>query len=351
MSDSLAQSHELRQFTPSEAVGAMEFFMRLKIVPLLRGSPGIGKSSIFMQIAKTHGLKFIDIRLAQCDPTDLNGFPAFVDGKAEYMPMDIFPLQGEKLPPDTNGWLILFDELPSAMAAVQAASYKILLDRMIGSKPLHDNVWMAAAGNLESDNAIVESLSTALQSRLAHFELVSSTEDWLNWAYGHGIDSSITAFISHFPKSLHTFDPDHTDTTYGCPRTWEFADRICKRLKDHPIKSTTKYYGSVLSVPLALQFVAFQKYFDQFATLAEMIAKPMEARLPTQLGAEFAMLSMVAESLNADNVVPLLKYVGRLEKEKQVVMIKEAWKRNPKIKELPEIIAWMTSNAEAFFKR
>lgn len=46
--------------------------LRKRLVPFLHGSPGIGKSDIFRAIAKENGLKFIDIRLAQCDPTDLN---------------------------------------------------------------------------------------------------------------------------------------------------------------------------------------------------------------------------------------------------------------------------------------
>jgi MoxR-like ATPase len=43
-----------------------------KLVPMLSGSPGIGKSQIAHQIAAEYGLKVIDLRLAQCDPTDLN---------------------------------------------------------------------------------------------------------------------------------------------------------------------------------------------------------------------------------------------------------------------------------------
>ena len=47
-------------------------FIRAKIVVMLSGSPGIGKSHIVHQIAAEYGLQLIDLRLAQCDPTDLN---------------------------------------------------------------------------------------------------------------------------------------------------------------------------------------------------------------------------------------------------------------------------------------
>jgi MoxR-like ATPase len=46
--------------------------IKAKLVPFLRGSPGVGKSSIIAEIAKDFNLKFIDFRLSQADPVDLN---------------------------------------------------------------------------------------------------------------------------------------------------------------------------------------------------------------------------------------------------------------------------------------
>jgi MoxR-like ATPase len=42
------------------------------VVPMVSSSPGMGKSSIAQQIADEYDLELIDIRLAQCDPTELN---------------------------------------------------------------------------------------------------------------------------------------------------------------------------------------------------------------------------------------------------------------------------------------
>jgi len=46
--------------------------IKVGLVPFLAGSPGCGKSELFKAIAKQFNLKLIDLRLAQCDPTDLN---------------------------------------------------------------------------------------------------------------------------------------------------------------------------------------------------------------------------------------------------------------------------------------
>ena len=49
-----------------------------KVVPMIHGAPGIGKSDIVKTVAKAFNLKLIDIRLAQADVCDLNGLPHFV---------------------------------------------------------------------------------------------------------------------------------------------------------------------------------------------------------------------------------------------------------------------------------
>lgn len=60
------------QVKASQAASMIAKFIKARLVPMLQGSPGAGKSSIIQAIAKEYQLKVIDLRLAQCDPTDLN---------------------------------------------------------------------------------------------------------------------------------------------------------------------------------------------------------------------------------------------------------------------------------------
>jgi len=46
--------------------------LKVGLVPMLVSSPGVGKSTIIKELAKKNNLKVIDLRLSQCDPTDLN---------------------------------------------------------------------------------------------------------------------------------------------------------------------------------------------------------------------------------------------------------------------------------------
>lgn len=248
------------------------------------------------------------------------------------------------------GWLVLFDELTSAMPAVQAASYKILLDKMIGSIPIHKNVWMAAAGNLETDNAIVEAMSTALQSRLTHFEMRIDLDDWLAWAYKVGIDSRITAFLKFKAQCLYTFKPDHADYTYACPRNWEFLDRQIKAgALSHPLKP--QLLASTVSGPVAIEFDAHMSYFDQFPAIEDIIANPSGVRVPDSPAARYAMTSTLAAKLKQDTIVPIMLYLKRCGAELQVVTLKEALVRNPAVREYPELRQWIQDNKDILFKK
>ena len=60
------------QVKVSQAIEAISAALQAKLVPMLAGSPGCGKSGIVHSIADTFNLKVIDLRLSQCDPTDLN---------------------------------------------------------------------------------------------------------------------------------------------------------------------------------------------------------------------------------------------------------------------------------------
>jgi len=209
-----------------EAVNHISMCFFNKLVPFLSGSPGIGKSDIFKQIAAKYKLKLIDIRLSQCDPTDLSGFPMHNGKKASYMPMDMFPLENDPVPDGYEGWLILLDELPSAALAVQAASYKFMLDRMVGQHLLHPKAVIGAAGNLMTDGAIVNRMGTAMQSRLVHYTLTVNWELWSLWASSNKLATEVISYINHRPANLHVFDPNHNDRTFACPRTWEYASRV-----------------------------------------------------------------------------------------------------------------------------
>lgn len=328
--------------------------IKTRIVPLLKGSPGTGKSQIVYQIAAAYNLKVIDLRLSQCDPTDLGGFPAIFDGKADYLPMQHFPIEGDPLPinPETklpyDGWLLFLDEMTSAPPAIQAASYKVALDRAVGSHPLHKKCAIVGAGNLETDGAIVHAMSTALQSRLLHLELVVDSNEWIEWAVTHNIDHRITSFIKFKPGSLYTFTADHTDSTYACPRTWEFANRIMA-ITDISDKDFLPLLAGTLSEGVAREFVGFCKIYQELVTPAQIIANPEGIKVPTEPSVLFALTGSIAHNMDTKTSEAYMKFVSRLPVEFQVVCLREVVRRNKTMLTNPAIQSWITTSAATLY--
>jgi hypothetical protein len=188
------------------------------LVAMVESSPGLGKSAITAKIAKMFNLVLIDMRLSQLDPTDLIGFPSHNGVRMGYAPPEHFPLEGlDNIPAGKAGWLLFLDEFSSASLSVQAAAYKLVLDRMVGKYHLHKNVAIVCAGNKATDGAIVNRMSTAMQSRLIHLELDVDVKPWLAWASENLIDYRVVSYIESHPDHLHQFDPAHNDKTFACP--------------------------------------------------------------------------------------------------------------------------------------
>lgn len=319
------------------------------LVPMLHGSPGIGKSALMASIAKEFNLELIDIRLAQIDPTELNGFPVpdYERRKASYIPMDIFPIQGDPLPKGKDGWLIFFDEINSADRTVQKACYKVIYDRMIGGHKLHKNVVIAGAGNLSTDNAIVEDLSTALQSRLSHLRMVSDLKAWLPIAYDAGIHHYITDFLQFRPDALNNFDPNHSDLTFACERTWFAADKIIKHSAS--IRDCMPILAGTISEGIAREFEGYCEIYGQLPKFSEILNNPKTAPVPTEPGTLFALTGSVGAQVTQANIDKVMPYIKRLPIEFQVITIRAAGRKDPDIKKTQVAREWIKENATELY--
>lgn len=332
----------------SQATSIITKYIQAKLVPMLVGSPGMGKSAIVHQIADHYNLKVIDLRLSQCDPTDLLGFPTINGDKAGYKPMETFPIEGDAIPTGYSGWLLFLDEFNSAGTAVQAAAYKLILDRMVGIYHLHKNVAVVCAGNLETDNAIVTPMSTAMQSRLVHIELTVDPTEFTDWAASNGIDHRITDYIKFKPNNLYAFVPDHTDKTFACSRTWEFANRVLKVTDDNDPDRLPMLAGTI-SEGIAREFLGFCKIYQNLPKLAQIIAAPEHTAVPVEPSILFAITGSLSHNATAENLEQMMKYITRLPVEFQVVTLKETLRRNTPLKTHPAIQKWVSSSAATLF--
>lgn len=297
-----------------------------------------GKSQIAKQIAKNLNLQLIDIRLSQMDSTDLSGLPHFTsDGKAEFVPFNIFPIESTPLPNGKDGFLIFVDELNSASRNVIAAAYRVILDKEVGQHKLHPNVAIICAGNLASDKAIVNNMGTAMQSRLIHLVLETNFNGWLEEvAIPHDYDHRVIAFLAQYPNKLMDFKPDHSELTYCCPRSWEFMHRLVKG-KEVSQDKIPLYAGTITS-GVAVEFVTFCKLFDNLITFKEIIKSPSTCTIPSDSSLRWATLTSILSNVTVDTFEAVATYADRFSMDFRVFFYRAVLAKSPQLKSEPAFI-------------
>jgi hypothetical protein len=264
----------------------------------------------------------------------MNGLPDFgtnANGKrrAQMTPFeDIFPLEDTPIPKGKEGWMLFLDEFNSGKEDTLAASYKLLLDRKTGQAKLHPNVVITAAGNLDTDNAIVNQIGTALKSRVVTIEMELNFEEFRedvmlpqNW------DARIMAFLSQWPDKLHQFNAETEDHSFDCPRTWENINKLItgKTFKlekyiemgverdRYEMEKKTALYAGTLCPTTAAEFVQFTKVFNDIVSISDILRDPKGCKVPRDHSVVWATICTVMAAVNEKNLDKLAEYVERFD--------------------------------------
>ncbi len=279
----------------------VEICLQSGLVPFLRSSPGIGKSSLVKELAKEYNLELIDLRLSQCDPVDLHGLPRFnEDGTAEFIPFDMFPVEGSKLPKGKQGTILFLDEFNSASRSVSAAAYKLVLDRMVGNHKLREDVFIICAGNLDSDKAITNPMSSALTSRLVNLFVQVDTQDWLkHYAIPKQLDTRVVSYLNMKPSNLMTFDPSIKQDAYASPRTWEFLSKVLKNLPDASMKEYLPLFSGIVGEAVALDFQTYTDCFNRLPSIDSIEKDPEHTEIPVEIPIKWAITTCLIDRVES----------------------------------------------------
>lgn len=245
-------------------------FLKADIPLALWGNPGIGKSALGTLLAQKFELEFIDIRLGQIDPVDLNGFvhKDEVTQTFDYLPWARFPLEHTPLPAGKNGWLIMFDEVNTAPRQNLAAAYKIFLDRMVGSYKLHPKCRIMMGGNLVGQG-LAGALPSPLVSRAGHVIMTPELTPTLKAILG----PSISTFLTNHPKFIYQ-ETSEPNTPFPTLRTWEMV-------KKHQAKnggaSSLEALSAIVGQGAAVSYMSFSQQEQELVTLLNGIEQfPLE---------------------------------------------------------------------------
>jgi len=267
-----------------------------------------------------------------CAPEDLNGLPRFVNGKAEFQPFSIFPLSGQEPLPGKSGWLLFLDEFNSAPRSIQAAAYKLILDRCVGNHKLSDKVHIVTAGNYTTDVAITTQMSSAMQSRLISIEIIHCLDDWLkNVAYEQQYDTRLIAFMQFSPESLMRFDSDayaKKPKPFSCPRSWEFVNKIITG--ENSLQHLLPLILGAVDENDGYAFYQFASNYDKIPNVRDILDSK-DVDVPVESSLQTATMMMLTSYVNQDNFSAIKRYVAKFPVSMRVLFLKALKRKNESI--------------------
>ncbi len=290
---------------------------------MLWGPPGVGKSQMVAQVAERHGVPVIDIRLSQMEPSDLRGIPFRNGDRVEWAPPAMLPdatRHGEQ-------GILFLDEITSAPPSVSAAAYQLILDRCLGEYRVPEGWAIFAAGNRQGDRGVTYAMPAPLANRFSHYEVETHLDDWAAWAYAHGIDDRVIAFLRFRPELLFDFDPAHNPVAFPSPRSWEFAHRALQKFADQPQLMQGGLQACV-GPAAGIELHAFVQNLDQLPDL-EAIVRGEEVPVPTETDLQYAVAAaLVGQAIRSKDTPEaqtvhghILDYAARFPTREMGVML------------------------------
>lgn len=239
--------------------------VKSRIPTCLVGDPGIGKTSIWRQVALYLGIKLMEIHPIEWETIDFRGFPVVENGVPRFVPygeMAEILTSGEEI-------ILLFDDLGHAKIDVLKSVMQIIRGRL-GENVIPENVYVGCATNDTTDSAGVQGFPEPLKSSMVLINVEHSAQASDAHAAKENWREDLRMVLHYNPELWHAPAPTMRLEKTPCPREWE---RVNKHLDmfDDGINS-----GFISKAQLAgMEFAAYKGCVGKDA--AQIVVSQIEA--------------------------------------------------------------------------
>jgi len=321
----------------SEIPSALQTARDAGLSVYIKGPPGNGKTAIVRQFADANNMELIHIHAPLTDLLDIKGVISTKEDKAQFLPLSIWPEETD------DPVVVLIDELPQCVPAIQNAFSQLLIDKQMGDIKLPEGSIVIATGNRKEDRAATNNMPSHVTNRVMHLEVDRNSEDFFDYAKRNGFESSIIAFLRFKPDCVYTFDAKNNQDPYATYRSWEFVDRV---LKTEPDEILLPEVLRGLVGDAAREFIAFRHLCADLPDLEQLLKRPDTFEVPRNTGMLYALATGLAKHVNKDTVSNYFKLVSQMPTEFSVLSVRDARDSFPEIKRHKDFGVWSKANID-----
>ena len=295
---------------------------------MLRGEPGIGKSSMLRAIADRLGYDHAYIDVPNMDLGDV-AMPV-IDHETrttKYYPNARFKVhQGKPV-------VMMLDEFSKGADPVKNMLHPMLekANPRLGDISLNSDNVVFLTGNLGSDG-VGDNLKAHTKNRIVELTVAKPTSDeWIEWAMNSDIEPEVIAWVNRFPQVLasytdggqgdnpYIFNPRKPMGAFVSPRSLETASNIVRTRKQNDHESIIAALTGAIGESGARDMQAYIEFSDQLPTWEATIADPKNTRIPTSSGACAIVVFGAIARITKESITPFMAYLERFEPEWQSV--------------------------------
>lgn len=293
---------------------------------MLRGEPGIGKSSLLEEIARRMGYLASYIDVPNMDLGDI-AMPV-IDHETKttrYYPNARFRVhEGKPL-------AIMLDEFTKGADPVKNMLHPMLekANPRLGDLSLSDETIVFLTGNLSTDG-VGDNLKAHSLNRLVELVVAKPTsEEWIEWGMNHNIEAEVLAWVDRFPHCMasyrdagqgdnpYIYNPKSPLKAFVSPRSLETASNIVRSRKQNDTDSVIAALTGAIGESGARDMQAYIEFSDQLPTWDATVKDPKNTRVPTSPGACAIVVFGAISRISKDTITPFMEYVERFEPEWQ----------------------------------
>lgn len=225
---------------------------QVPVTVAIMGPSGIGKSALEKQLAKKHGIGFIDLRLASQEPGDLIGNP-YRDGDRTKWAKPIW------WPEDGTTGILCLEEINRAPNDVRQCVFQLIWDRQLHTHILPAGWTIVLAMNPPNGEYQVETLDKAMIRRCVAISVEPNVDVWLDWAMNEGgVPRDIVGFIGTHKDML--FEAENFEfPVVRTPAGWGDTLSLLTKAKAIPQDLEFEIMAGIVGSTAA---AAYRKYLD-----------------------------------------------------------------------------------------